>query len=139
MSLENVSTEEERREQTCGRSLPILSRKAELGPCLALGNSRVHNLLVYSKAYPTRCLDLLALVIETPGHNRLGAIFVCRGGRGRETTGGIVQFFVISPVRATAYKLDKDSRRDGAQRWSYLDNLDILVGRLRRFSCVLGL
>ena len=47
-------------------------------------------------------LDLFAIIIELPSCDRLRAIFVgnCSGG-GEDVIGGIIEFFIISPVWAT--------------------------------------
>jgi hypothetical protein len=66
---------------------------------------------VRGEAYPAGGLDLLAVLIISPGHDGLGAVFV-GGGRVRgELIRGIIEIFVIGPVRATIGGLEEASRR----------------------------
>lgn len=67
------------------------------------------------EAYPAGRLDLPAIIIQSPGHDGLGAVFVGGLGVGGELVRGIVEVFVISPVRATVGKLEEGSRRP----WSW--------------------
>ena len=58
----------------------VLLRETKLRPSLALCDSRVDHLLMYSESNSTGCLDLLAIIVESPTDNRLGSVFIC-GGR----------------------------------------------------------
>lgn len=57
---------------------------------------------MYGEAYPTGGLDLLALVIESPRNDRLGAIFVCGGSLRGERINGIIEILIIGPVLVLA-------------------------------------
>lgn len=55
-----------------------------------------------SESDSTSRLDLLSVLVEPITYDRLGAIFVCGDGLGREgIVGGIIELFIISPVWAT--------------------------------------
>jgi hypothetical protein len=95
--------------RTCSRTLSILGRQAKLGPRLPLCYSGVDYFAVRSEAYPSGGLDLLAVVIVPPGHDRLGSVLVGRCGICGELVGGIIEIFIISPVRATVERLEKAS------------------------------
>lgn len=76
----------------------ILGAEAELGPCLALGDARVHLFRVRGVADAASRLHLLALIVVTEGDDGLGAVLVADGlGRG-EVGGGLVDIFVVGPV-----------------------------------------
>lgn len=60
-----------------------------------------------SESDAARRLNLLAIVIESPCDDRLGAVFVRCGRIGRKRiSNGIIELFVISPVRATFLSLE---------------------------------
>lgn len=78
----------------------------------------------------TSRLDLLSLLVEPITDDCLGAIFVCGDGLGREgIVGGIIELFVISPIRATAMVLEQVSKQGIEDRSdeSYFATLDIFA------------
>lgn len=78
----------------------IFSRQSELRPLLPLSYSWIDDLLVYGESDPACGLDLLALLVESPRDDCLGAIFICGGGLRWEFVHGIIEIFVIGPVLA---------------------------------------
>jgi len=61
---------------------------------------------VCGKAYPSGCLDLLAIVVESPRDDRLGAIFVGRRRALWQSICGVFLVVVISPVGAAVELLE---------------------------------
>lgn len=56
---------------------------------------------MYGESDSACSLDLLAIIVESPGNDRLGAIFVCGCAWGREFIGGgIIEILIIGPVGA---------------------------------------
>lgn len=47
-------------------------------------------------------LDFLAIVVESPGNNRLCSVFIGCCGGWWELVYGIIEFLIVSPVRAAA-------------------------------------
>lgn len=73
---------------------------------LSLCYSWVDDLLVYGETDSACSLDLLAIIVESPGDDRLGAVFVRGCAWGREFIGGgIIEILIVSPVGA-AVKMD---------------------------------
>jgi hypothetical protein len=69
---------------------------------LPLGNAWVDNFFVCGETDSTSRLDLLPILVEPVTDDRLGTVFVCGDGLGREgVVRGIIELFVISPVWAT--------------------------------------
>lgn len=102
--------------RTCSWAFAIFGRQAKLSPRLALCYAWVDNLAVCGKAYPASGLDLPAVVVKSPAHDGLSSVFVGGLGVGGELIGGIVEVFVICPVRATVGTLD-----GGLKRWLLRD------------------
>jgi hypothetical protein len=76
---------------------------------LPLRNTWVDNFFVCGKPNSTSRLDFLPILVEPITDDCLGAIFVCGDGLGREgVVGGIIEFFVVSPVWATITASDND-------------------------------
>lgn len=73
--------------------------KPKLGPCAPLGDAGVDGLADDSGADAPCSFDLFAGVVERVGYGGLGAVFVGGYGRGGKS-GGVVEFFVVSPIRA---------------------------------------
>jgi hypothetical protein len=61
---------------------------------------------VCGKAYPAGCLDLLAIVVESPRHDRLGTIFVGRRRALWQSICGVFLIVVVSPVGAAVEVLE---------------------------------
>ena len=65
---------------------------------------------MYSESNSTGCLDLLAIIVESPTDDRLGSVFVCGSSRGRKRIGdGIVELFVVGPVWAARRRVNRCS------------------------------
>jgi len=63
---------------------------------------------VCGKSDPASSLDLLAIFVESVTDDRLGAILIGGDRLGREgVVGGIIELFIISPVRAAARMLEQ--------------------------------
>ena len=78
---------------------------------LPFGNAGIDNFFVRGEPDSTSRLDLLPLLVEPITDDRLGAIFVCGDGLGREgIVGGIIELFVIRPVRTTVMVLEQVSK-----------------------------
>jgi hypothetical protein len=54
----------------------ILLRETKLRPSFALSNSRVNDLLVYGESNASSCFNFLAIIVESPAHDRLGSVLV---------------------------------------------------------------
>lgn len=62
------------------------------------------------KSNASRCLDLLAIIVESPANDRLGPVLVGCSGRGRQGIGdGIVKLFVVGPIWAAAKSVSRCS------------------------------
>ncbi len=83
----------------CWASL-VLCGHAELAPCLALCNAWADNLLVDSRANAAGGLDLLSIVVQAVGDDRLGSILVGGDLLWWEVKGVIVKLLVIGPILA---------------------------------------
>lgn len=80
------------------RARAVLGRQAKLLPLLALGHARVHHLAVRRQPHPARRLDLLALVVEAPADDGLGAVLVDDGlGVGQPLGGSVIDVVVVGP------------------------------------------
>jgi hypothetical protein len=78
---------------------------------LPFGNSGIDNFFVRGEADSTSGLDFLSLLVEPITDNCLGAIFVCGDSlRRKGIVGGIIELFVVSPVRATVMALEQVSK-----------------------------
>ena len=73
--------------------------EAELGPAAPGGDGRVDGLTDDGGADAAGSFDTLAVVVEAVGNDGFGAVFIGGNGLGRKR-GGIVELFVVSPVRA---------------------------------------
>jgi hypothetical protein len=66
---------------------------------------------VYGKSDATGCLDLLAIVVESPANDRFGSVLVCGSGRGRKGIGnGVIELFIVGPVWTAEKSVSLDSR-----------------------------
>lgn len=84
--------------------------EAELGPFAACGDSWRDSFADDGFPDPLCKFDLFAGVVEGVGDFSLGAVFVsCDGGCGEG--GGIVEFFVVSPVGAAVANRQKNTQR----------------------------
>jgi hypothetical protein len=87
---------------------------AEFGPCLALGDARVYDLLD-DRLLDAACgLDLLAILVDAVRYDRLGSVLVlgdCLLGEG-----DVVLVFLFGPVGAAAGTLVKAR---GGEIWQY--------------------
>lgn len=73
--------------------------ETEFCPSFALCDARVDVLFYDGGSNSACCLDTLAIVVEAIGYYCLGAVFVRSYGLWGEG-GGVIEFFVVSPVRA---------------------------------------
>lgn len=81
-----------------GRAFAVLCAVAKLGPCLAVGDARVHRLLVGDVADTAGGLDLVAILVDAIGDDGLCAVLVRdRLGRG-QFRGRLVDVVVVGPV-----------------------------------------
>lgn len=86
----------------------ILCRQPKLRPLFPLGDSWVDNLLVCGKSNAACGLHFLAIVVKSPGDNRLGTILVrcsCVLGKRINGGGGILKILVVRPVSVSMSKL----------------------------------
>jgi len=77
----------------------VVFLEAEFGPCFTFCDARVDVLFYDGGPDPTGGFDFLAVVVETVGYDCLCTILVCGNllwGKG----GGILEFFVVSPILA---------------------------------------
>lgn len=81
-----------------GRPSAVRGRRAELGPRLALGHARVHNLTDLGEPDTPRRLYLLSLLVQPVGDDCLRAILVGDGLWGRKLGQDLVDVLVIRPV-----------------------------------------
>lgn len=89
-----------RRVEARPRRVPLF--EAELGPRAALGDTGVDGLADDGRADAPCRTDLFAGVVEGVRHDGFGAVFVRRDGL-RGEGGGVVEFFVVGPVRAAVW------------------------------------
>lgn len=82
------------------RACLVLRRQSEFAPSFAFRHTRVDDLLHNSCADPARCLDLLALVIDTVCRDSLRPILVGGDLLGWQFEGVIIKLFIICPVGA---------------------------------------
>ncbi|KAL8668611.1 MAG: hypothetical protein Q9168_006763 [Polycauliona sp. 1 TL-2023] len=88
--------------------------EAELGPFAAGGNAGADGFADDGFADPLRKFDFFAGVIEGVGDFGLGAVFVGRDG-GRGEGGGVVEFFVVGPIRAAVDNFVSKCTSDGTE------------------------
>lgn len=91
----------------------------ELGPVFPLGHARVHDLLDDGLLDAAGGLDLLAVLVDLVGDDRLGAILVLRDGGLREGEGIFIFFFgpVAGTPGANVSQLSVKSSRDERFEW----------------------
>ena len=65
---------------------------------------------MYCESDASGCLDLLAIVIESPAHDRLSSVLVCGGGRGGKGVRNIIELIIVSPVWAAGDGVSRYSR-----------------------------
>jgi len=73
--------------------------ETKLGPGFALGDTGIDILFYDRSTNSSRCLDTFAIIVEAVGYHSFSTIFVGSNGLWGKR-GGIVEFFVVSPVWA---------------------------------------
>jgi hypothetical protein len=81
-----------------GRSLCVLNARAEFAPCLAIGHTGVHGLLVCGVANTAGCLDLLSVFVVVKGDDGFRAVLVRDGLGGWEIGAGLLVVIIVGPV-----------------------------------------
>lgn len=105
--------------------------EAELGPLAACGDTGRDGFPDDGFADPLGEFDFFAGVVEGVGDFGLGAVFVgCDGRRGKG--GGVVELFVVSPVRAAVGEVSVEmvgmslkAHRLTWLFWTWAENLQI--------------